>query len=127
MPRYTPSPDEEELYGSVKPPGSGATEPASASPADTTQEPTPESETEEPESTDEEMSSDETSAIVPNKVLMGKSGSMPKEGDTVTLRVVKVYGDEAEVCCVSPKETGSYKEPMMSSDSEIEAMDTERM
>lgn len=125
MPKYTPSPDEEELYGSVKPPGAGATaDTPQASPADNPTEPSPEPES-ETETTDEETAESENTAIVPNKVLIGADGKPPKEGDEIVVQVVKVYGDEAEVRYAPAKPSGSGY-GAESTDSEIEAMDTEK-
>lgn len=125
MPKYTPSPDEEELYGSVKPPGAGATaDTPQAPPADNPTEPSPEPES-DTETTDEETAESENTAIVPNKVLIGADGKPPKEGDEIVVQVVKVYGDEAEVRYAPAKPSGSGY-GAESTDSEIEAMDTEK-
>ena len=97
------------MYGDVKPPDDSAA--------------SPESDT---ETVDQETEQTENTAILPNKILMGPDGQAPKEGDRITLEVVKVYGDEAEVRASSqPKETSP--EMGQSSDSEIEAMDQPEM
>ena len=66
------------------------------------------------------------SAIVPMKVLQGKSTEPIKEGDEVVLKVVATYGDEAEVEYSSTKPTeipaGGGEEDY---GSEIDKMDTE--
>lgn len=78
-----------------------------------------ESETESPESVDEEADS-EPSALVPKSAL---AGCNCKEGQTITMKVVKDYGDEVELAPVS-----GPKKPMMSSaDEEIDGMDRKEM
>lgn len=57
------------------------------------------------------------SAIVPTKILAGA-----KEGDTVTLKVVKLYGDEAEITALPGKSTQTKSEI----DEEIDALASER-
>jgi hypothetical protein len=118
MPKYRPSPEDEELYGGpVKPPGGKP----DAAPA---QDPPPKpgEEPREPETTDEEAAESMNSAVVSNKVLAGPDGKMPQEGEEVLVKIVKSYGDEVEICRVSDKPTGPDEGPM-SSDSELEAMD----
>lgn len=76
-------------------------------------------ETETPESVDEESESEPT-ALLPKSAFGGKT---PKEGETVTLRVVKDYGDEVEVCpCAEEK---PMKPMAMNSNEEIDAMNEE--
>lgn len=48
-------------------------------------------------SVDQEEAAETDTALVPVKVLTGKGGAPLKEGDEVVLKVVKLYGDEAEV------------------------------
>jgi hypothetical protein len=119
MKRYNPTTEDEELYSQpVKRPASATPAAAEDMPSNEGEEPT------DAQSTDEETSATENSALVSNKVLR-PDGSTPKEGDEVTMKVIKCYGDECEVSC-SPKSTAPEKEPM-SADSEIEAMDEEGM
>ena len=127
MPRYKPSPDEEQLYGPVKPPGAGAKPDAAMHPKEGMETPPKDGEEREPETTDEESASMENSAIVPNKVLMGPDGQMPKEGEEIVLKVVKNYGDESEVMYAPKKEPGPEMGPMSSADGEIDAMDKPEM
>jgi exosome complex RNA-binding protein Csl4 len=77
------------------------------------------------ESMDEEEAENMHTAIVPMKVLQGKHPDAPKEGDEVVLKVVKVYGDEAEVeySETKPSEIGGEKEE--SGEHEIDRMDKE--
>ena len=68
-----------------------------------------------PDSIDEEEAANPT-ALIPTSALGGKV----KAGDTVTIRVVKIYDDEAEVEISSASEKS--KPEAMSSDMELEAM-----
>ena len=132
-PRYKPTPDDESLYGSVKPPGAalGAKPSAAAAvppPADPNAPPRP-GETGEPkdaETTDEETAESQNSAIVSSKLLAGPDGKMPAEGEEILVKIVKSYGDEVEISRVSDKPTGPGEGPM-SSDGEIDALDKPEM
>lgn len=64
-------------------------------------------------------------AIVPMKVLQGKTSEPIKEGDEVVLKVVATYGDEAEVeySTTKPSEIPAGGEEDYGS--EIDKMDTE--
>lgn len=95
-----------------------------SSPSDTqTQAPekesdtTPESES-ETESVDKEEAGMET-AIVDNKIL-SPEGEPLKEGDKITVRVVKNYGEECEIECAPAKSDTTES----NEDSEIEALST---
>lgn len=72
---------------------------------------------ETPESIDEEEAANPT-ALIPTSAL-GKSA---KIGDTITLKVVKIYDDEAEVRISSGK-TKTTTEETMSADDELDAME----
>lgn len=74
---------------------------------------TPEGDT-KPEDEAEDMGE---SAIVPTKLLSGA-----KEGDTITLKVVKLYGDEAEITALPGKSTQTKSDV----DEEIDALASER-
>lgn len=63
-----------------------------------------------------------TTAIVPLKMLQGKDDEPPKEGTECTIKIVKVYDDEAEISWV-PKKGGASEESGESPDSEIDKMD----
>lgn len=81
----------------------------------------------EAETTDEEAQEENAdSAMVPMKVLQGKSDRKLKDGDIVKMRIVKGYGDEAEVVCADDygKEKGGGEEE---ANSEIDQMDTQEM
>jgi len=108
MPRYNPSPEEEEMYSS----SSEVTSPEEKS----------ESEDAESVETVDEESMQDKSVLVSNKVLMGPDGSPPKEGDEIVVKVVKNYGDESEIVC-APESTGTETETD-TSDAEISAMDS---
>jgi len=69
---------------------------------------------ETPESVDEEEAANPT-ALIPTSAL----GKNAKIGDTVTLKIVKLYDDEAEVEIT----TGKTKTEPMSADMEIDAME----
>lgn len=114
MAKYQPSSEEESLYG-VSPPGEAPV------PRGTPDQPAKEDK--EPETTDEEIEQNQHSALVPNSVLTGPDGKAPKAGDEIVLKVVKVYGDEAEVAYAPAKKPGASEGPMSSADEEIEAMD----
>lgn len=86
-------------------------------PSESEADPDAETEAEEPESVDEESESEPT-ALLPKSAFGGK---VPKAGQTVTLRIVKDYGDEVEVCPCK----GEQKSMANTSDEEIDAMDTE--
>ena len=126
MPKYTPSQDEEELYGGVKPPGQdNVPRGTDEAPPPTDGPPNPdakEGEPTEPQTTDEEMAESQNSAVVSNKVLVGPDGQAPKEGDEITLKVIKVYGDECEVAYAT-EPTGPGEGPMSGVNTEIDAMD----
>lgn len=105
MPKYTPSEDEmDSSYGETP-----------ATPTET-----------ESRSVDEENQEDsEQTAVLPNKVL-SPDGSPLKEGDEVVVKIVKDYGDESEIRCVSRKETKETTEPEMSQEAkELTALDEE--
>lgn len=70
-----------------------------------------------PESVDQEEAENADTALVPMKILQGKGAAPVKEGDTCTLKVMAVHGDECEVA-YSESETGEK-----SADSEIDEMD----
>jgi hypothetical protein len=73
----------------------------------------------EAESVDEEESGG-TTAVLDNKVLSGPNGSTPKEGDEITLIVVKNYGEESEVkYATKPKAAAAGEED---TDQEIDAL-----
>jgi hypothetical protein len=123
MPRYSPTADEEGLYGPVKPP-SKAPKADTSPPTQGAETPPKEVEEREPETTDEETAQMQQSAILPNKLLMGPDGQEPREGDTITLKIVKNYGDESEVAAMpKPKPAAS---PMSGANEEIDAMDQEK-
>jgi hypothetical protein len=71
-----------------------------------------------PESVDQENEENAETALVPMKILQGKSSEPVKEGDTCTLKVVAVHGEECEVA-FSESETGEK-----TADSEIDEMDS---
>lgn len=49
------------------------------------------------ETVDEESAEESQSkAVVPLKVLQGKHPDAPKEGDEIVVKVLRVYGDEAD-------------------------------
>lgn len=57
-----------------------------------------ETESTKPEDENEEEEHEGPTAVIDTKVLMGKDGKPPKEGDEVVLKVLKLFGDnEAEV------------------------------
>jgi hypothetical protein len=130
MPRYKPTAEDEDLYGSVKPPGAKpAADPGGApSPADPNMPPKP-GEAEDPITTDQETAESMNSAVVDNKVLMGADGKAPREGDEIVLKVIKVYGNESEVAysTTKPSEIGAGEGSMSSANSEIDAMDKPEM
>lgn len=76
----------------------------------------------ENESIDQEEAESET-AMVPNKILQGKSGEPLKEGDEVVLKIVKNFGDESEVAYseTKPGEIGGGEGA--GADEELDAMD----
>ena len=73
---------------------------------------------------DEEKEDMATTAVVPTKMLQGKDGEPPKEGDECTVKIVKNYGDECEIAWV-PKGGGKEEEggEGESADAEIDKMD----
>ena len=75
-----------------------------------------------PKSVDEEMD-DSNTAVAPVKVLQGKGGEPLKEGDEVVVKIVKVYGDQAEFSYsnTKPSEIGGGGEEDYGK--EIDAMD----
>lgn len=83
----------------------------------------PESDTETPasDSVDEETE-EAPSALLPKSAF--GDGEL-KEGQTITLRVVKDYGDEVEVCACGGDTPKPKKSMMASADEEIDAMDKE--
>lgn len=100
----------DDLHGEVKPPMMGESrEPAAE---------------ESKESVDEELA-EGTTAIVPMKVLMGKDGREPKEGDEIVLKVVALHGEEAEVAYAPEKSETKTRGGMNSSDEELDALDKE--
>ena len=126
MPKYSPSQDEEELYGGVEPPGASNVPRGTEDGPPPTEGP-PKSEAEggeptEPQTTDQEMAESQNSAVVSNKVLMGPDGQAPKEGDEITLKIIKSFGDECEVAYAT-KPSGSDEGPMSGVNTEIDAMD----
>jgi hypothetical protein len=121
VPKYTPTAEDEGLYGSVTPPDK-----ETGVPRGTSEDKTP-AEEGDTETTDEETAESQNSAVVANKVLMGPDGKAPKEGDEIVLKVVKVYGDESEVAYSTTKPTAIGASSPMSSDSEIDALDTKGM
>lgn len=74
-----------------------------------------------PETPEEDKDETENTALVPMKVLQGAHPDPVKEGDEVVLKVVKVYGDEAEVAYseTPPGEIGKSED----ADAELDAMD----
>ena len=105
-------PDDESLYASGEP---SAEKPEMAEGEETEGE-------EAPESIDAEEAEGST-AIVDKKVL-SPDGKPLKEGDEVSLTVVKCYGEECEVR-YSKKKSGSEVQPpgmMDESNSELDAM-----
>ena len=125
MPKYRPTADDEDLYGDVKPPGAKpAPAPANADP----NAPPKPGETGEPkdaETTDEETAESKNSAVVSNKVLTGPDGEPLKEGDEITVQIVRNFGDESEIRYAPKKTTGPEDGSMMSdANGEIDAMDT---
>jgi len=79
-----------------------------------------ETENETPDSIDEQEAENPT-ALLPLSAL----GKNVKAGDTVTLKVVKLYDDEAEVELSSETETESPAEDA-SAGEELDSMDTEK-
>lgn len=80
-------------------------------------------ETEETESIDEEEASSPT-AVIDNKVL-SPAGKPLKEGDKITITVVKNFGDESEIK-ITTESAGSEVQPpdmMSESNSELDKMD----
>lgn len=79
------------------------------------------------ETVDQEEQEETNTAIVPLKVLTGPSTEPLKKGDEVVLKVVEVYGDEAEVAYSTTKPTeigaGEEKTP----EAEIDEMDSGSM
>lgn len=77
------------------------------------------------ESVDQEEAEQANTAVVPLKVLMGKSTEPLKKGDEVVLKIVEVYGDEAEVeySETKPSEIGEGEGYGKSADQEIDEMD----
>lgn len=73
-------------------------------------------ETETPESIDE-MEAENPTALIPTSAL----GKNPKEGDTITLKVVAIHDGEAEVE-LSTGETKPMKREMMAPDDELDEM-----
>lgn len=123
MPKYSPTTEDEELYGGdVKPPGEAV--PRGTKPAEDAPNPGQE-ESREAESVDEETAESQNSAVVSSKLLAGPDGKVPAEGEEVLVKIVKSYGDEVEICRVSDKQPGSDEGP--SSDSEIESLDQKEM
>lgn len=74
--------------------------------------------TQQPRTIDEEEAENPT-ALLPMKAL----GSGVKEGDTVTVRVVKLYGDEAEVEVVQGETEMPEEGEMMEENAELDSMD----
>lgn len=77
------------------------------------------------ETVDQETQEDVNTAVVPVKVLMGPTTEPLKKGDEVVLKVVEVYGDEAEVAYskTKPGEIGEGEGYGKSADKEIDEMD----
>ena len=63
-------------------------------------------------------------AVVPLKVLQGKHPEAPKEGDEIVVKVVRVFGDEAEIAYseTPPEEIGGEGEEQ-TPEQEIDGMD----
>jgi hypothetical protein len=110
MPKYTPTEDE-----------MGGLYPSEAAPAESETESVETTET-ETETVDEEAD-EQPSALLPKSALAGMS---LKEGETITLKVVKDYGDEIEVSPVSGP-SKPKKSMMTSSDDELDMMAKETM
>ena len=72
---------------------------------------------------DQEKEEMATTAIVPLKMLQGKDDEPPKEGTECTVKIVKVYDDEAEIAWI-PKKGGESEEVGETPDSEIDKMDS---
>jgi len=100
MPRYKAS--DEEMDGLYSPPS----------------KPEPKTPEAKPETVDQEEDMANT-AVIDNKIL-SPEGEPLKEGDEVTLRVVKNYGEECEVE-YAPKTEPS---PGMEHESEIDSLET---
>lgn len=82
------------------------------------------SDQESPESVDEEADSEPT-ALIPKSAL---SGYNCKEGDTITMKIVKDYGDEYEVVPTKGMaETKPRKSMMQESNDELDSMDRKMM
>ncbi len=80
--------------------------------------------TEETASETEEVSVDEENAENPTALLpLSAFGKGAKAGDTITLKVVKLHGDEVEVE-LSAKTKSEETEKPMSADAELDSMDT---
>ena len=78
----------------------------------------------EHETVDQEEAEDMAdTAVVPVKVLMGKDGEMPKEGDGIVVKVTKMHGDEAEIAYAPKKKEPG--EPSMGPDEELDEMGKE--
>jgi hypothetical protein len=120
MPRYQPEDGEmEELYPAESPEGETETEAPEEGEMD---EEAPEEGEMEEEGEEEESSS----AIIDNAVL--RPGGEPlKEGEVVTLVVVKNYGDESEVRLKPSPEGGRVQPPslMEEANAELDAMEME--
>jgi len=75
-------------------------------------------EKETPESVDEEESQNPT-ALIPTSALGGNA----KQGDTITMRVVKVHGEEVEVE-ISSSSSKKTKNDSMTPSEELDEMDS---
>lgn len=77
-----------------------------------------------PDSIDQEEQQDmASSAIVPLKVLTGKDGKPPKEGDEIVVKVGKIYNDDEAEIRYAPAKGGGSEDEGMSADEEIDSMD----
>lgn len=81
------------------------------------------SEKEEASETTDQEKEEETAntAVVPVKVLMGSTTEPLKEGEEVVVKVVKVYGDEAEIAYSTTK-PGEIPEYGKTDNDEIDQM-----
>jgi hypothetical protein len=61
-------------------------------------------------------------AVVSNSVLMGPDGESPQEGDEITVRVVRVYGEESEIEYAPAKSASREGQQEMTADEEFDSI-----